>query len=466
MIVIILILSILTACTRDPEAVSKSGSMQLELEPMISEGIKSSQINSIESTASSQDSKPKELMHPYEWNLYSSWTPNGKYFVCISNDGLDLYNTDNQLEKHIPLPENLSLDGGICVGNEGFYLFPDSPPFEERNDKPGSFWKAGDEILISGFTYIDWDGNILIQRPSAEFRTDEKGNKKYYLDNKEVEPIFVIMYYKLLDEDLILFTFNSISNPQTKLYFVHYIPSQNKFIHFGWHDTNDWSIKTPCGIVWKEFPNLYLTTEESTIQLFQGIEIQHFFVSDEIIVVSQKDYHTEGGYLTPLYYAFWEDLEFKEIGGTYTDPHSLGYSHDLMREAFSQPDYQLMIEGPYIIYNHYQDGLIVYDIKTDESFKIKENWASIEDIRIKSGEWEVILYGSKNNTDPDSNSKPSANPEKGYFVVTKDKTIYYPKDYEAHKYKINPQRTHYIYLSEDHSTFSIRPCIPILGEDE
>ena len=177
-----LILIFLPACTRNLETVPESGSTQPESEPIISEEIKSSQISSIESTASSQSSEPEELAHPYKWNRYSSWTPDGKYFVCIHQDGFDLYNTDNQLEKHT----DFFLKGEIYVGNEGIYFFSDAPLREEWDDKPGSFWQAGDEILVSGLTYIDWDGNILIQRPSTETQTDEM---KYYLENKEVTPI-------------------------------------------------------------------------------------------------------------------------------------------------------------------------------------------------------------------------------------------------------------------------------------
>ena len=85
-------------------------------------------------------------------------------------------------------------------------------------------------------------------------------------------------------------------------------------------------------------------------------------------MIPQKEYYTEEGYLTPLYYASREDLELKEIGGTYD---YLKDSYYLMREANMPPSYQLMIEGPYILYTHYQDGLIVYDTRTDESGSCK-----------------------------------------------------------------------------------------------
>lgn len=471
-----LILIFLPACTHDLEAVSESQSIQSEAEQpeIISEPTSNSS-----SVASSSDNTDvtEEVVYPWrtsdEHRIFF-WIPNGKYFVVLHKEGLDFYNTDNELERQetFLLPEEWFVpvngsanDFSILPTNSGFYSVRHS--LCQREEEKRILWRKGDEYILTNLVYRDWSGNILIQRPDIEVRTDEQSEKKFYLDNIEVEPVSFLIDATPLDEDLILLKLSHISNTNIKHYFIHYIPSQNKFIDLGWHDADDWSIKTPRGIVWKDSPNLYLTTGETTIQLFQGIEVQKFFVSDEIIVIPQKEYYTEEGYLTPLYYASREDLELKEIGGTYD---YLKDSYYLMREANMPPSYQLMIEGPYILYTHYQDGLIVYDTRTDESFKIKENWASIEDIRIKNGEWEAILYGRRNG--PDSDAKPTANPEKGYFVVTKDKTEYYPKDtefrpdYKGHKLNINPQRTHYTYVSGDCSTFCIKPCIPIPGEDE
>ena len=463
-----LILSFLTACTRGLEAISGSQNIQSEAEQSEIMSEPTSRSSSIASSPDHTD-VTEETVHPWITSKHrrSFWTPNGKYFVVLHKEGLDFYNTDNELERQetFPLPVNGNFNDFCFYPTDlGFYSVRDL--FSQYEEEKRILWKKGDEYVLTNLSYRDWAGNILIQRPDIEVRTDGQGEKKFYLDNIQAEPVPFKVNCTLLDEDLLLLRLSHISNAQVKEYFIHYIPSQNKFIDLGWHDVNDWSIKTPRGIVWKDFPNLYLTAGETTIQLFQGIEIQQFFVSDEIIVIAQKEYQTKGGYLIPLYYASWKDLELKEIGGTYIDPLSLGQSYHLMREAYNQPDYQLMIEGPYIVYRHYQDGLIVYDTRTDKSFKIKENWADIENIRIKNGEWEVILYGSKNNTEQDSYSNPAATPKQGYFVVTKDKTDYYPKAYERHKFKINPQRTHYIYVPSDHSTFCIKPCIPIPGEDE
>ena len=459
-----LILSFLTACTRGLEAISGSQNIQSEAEQSEIMSEPTSRSSSIASSPDHTD-VTEETVHPWrtsDEDRIFFWIPKGKYFVSLRKNGFDFYNTDNELEgqETLPLPVNGNFnDFCFYPTNLGFYSVI-CPMYQEEEEKR-ILWKKGNEYVLTNLVYMDWSGNTLIQRPDIEVRTDEQGEKKFYLDDIEAEPVPFTVLLTLLDEDLLLLQLSHISNTNIKRYYIHYIPSQNKFIDLGWHDADDWSIKTPRGIVWKDSPNLYLTAGETIIQLFQGLEVQDFFVSDEIIVIPQKEYYTEGGYLTPLYYASWKDLELKEIGGTYADPKD---SYYLMRGANIPPDYQLMIEGPYILYKHYQDGLIVYDTQTDESFKIKESWADIEDIRIKDGEWEAILYGRKNG--PDSDAKPTANPEKGYFVVTKDKTDYYPKNYDGHKYEINPQRTHYIYVSGDDSTFCIKPCIPIPGEDE
>lgn len=462
-------MNLLTACTRDLETVPESQSIQSEVEQP---EIKSEPTSNSSSVTLSSDNTniTEEAVYPWRTSEHRRrfWLPNGKYFVVLYKEGLDFYNTDNELDRQetFLLPEEWFVpvngsanDFSILPTNSGFYSVRHSLCQQEEEKR--ILWKKGDEYVLTNLVYRDWSGNILIQRPDIEVQTDEQGEKRFYLDNVEAEPVPFTVLLSLLDKDLLQLQLSHISNTNIKRYYIHYIPSQNKFIDLGWHDADDWSIKTPRGIVWKDSPNLYLTAGETTIQLFQGLEVLDFFVSDQIIVISQKGYYTEGGYLTPLYYASWEDMELKELGGTYSNLRS---SYYLMREANLPPDYQLMIEGPYIVYKHYQDGLIVYDTRTDESFKIKESWAGIEDIRIKNGEWEVILYGRING--PNSDAKPTANPEKGYFVVTKDKTEYYPKDYESCKYEINPQRTHYIYLSEDYSTFCIKPCIPIPEEDE
>jgi len=465
---IIMILSFLPACTRDLTVVSESPSIQPETEQPESIYKSTGSLSSITSS-SNNTSTIEEAVYPWLTSEHKRrfWLPDGKYFVEVSKKGVNFYNTDNELEKqkHFSLPEKLFLspESGnnydILPTNSGFYYVQSF--LHQSDEEERILWKKGDEYILTSLVYMDWSGNILIQRPDVEVRTDEQGEKKFYLDNVEVQPAPFEIICTLLDEDLLLLKLSHISHTQIKDYFIHYIPSQNKFIDLGWHDVNDWSIKTPRGIVWKDSPNLYLTTGETTIQLFKGIDVQHFFVSDEIIVVSQKEFFTGEGYLTPLYYASWKDLELKEIGGTYSD---VVQSYYLMREANMPPNYQLMMEGPYIVYDHYQDGLIVYDTRTDETWKIREDWASLEDFRIKNGEWEVILYGK--GSKPDSYSEPMGNPEMGYFVVTKDKTTYYPKDYEGHKYEINPQRTRYIYLSEDYSIFSIRPCVPVPEGDE
>ncbi len=417
-----LLLILLTACTRDLNTVLESQSIQLE-EPILSEEIKSSQISSIESTVSSQSSELEELAHPYEWNRYSSWTPDGKYYIYISSDGFDLYNTDNQLEKHT----DFFLKGEIYVGNEGIYFFPDAPLREEWDDKPGSFWQAGGEILISGFTYIDWDGNILIQRPSTEIQTDEQ---KYYLENKEVTPIIGYVEKILLDEDIFLFMlYDDMEYP----YFVHYIPSQNKFIHLGRQNVNHHSVKTPKGVFWVSWKNkkryLQLTGPDGTIPLLADRSINYVYANDEIVVVVLDETGWDSILYAPL-----DTLQFKKIGQI-----------DMFIWPF--PD-QVQLVGPYIVFEDFTGGaeysesaLIAYDTQTDESWKVKGdlNDELLRGARIKNGELEVLF---------------------DKIVATKDKIKFYSdEEYEVHRDSINPPKTHCVYFSEDHSTFTIKPYL-------
>ena len=423
---IILLPSLLPACTRAPEIVSESGSIQSQSEPIISEGIKSSQISSIESSASSQSSEPEELAHPYKWNRYSSWTPDGNYFVCIDNNGFDLYNTDNQLEKHT----DFFLKGEIYVGNEGIYFFPDAPSREEWDDKPGSFWQAGDEILLSGFTYIDWDGNILIQRPSTEIQTDEM---KYYLENKEVTPMIGYVEKILLDGDMFLFMlYDDMADP----YFVHYIPSQNKFIHLGRQNVNHNSVKTPKGVFWVSWKNkkryLQLTGTDGTIPLLADRSINYVYANNEIVVVVLDEADQTGW--DSILYAPLDTLQFKKIGQI-----------DMFIWPF--PD-QVQLVGPYIVFEDFTGGaeysesaLIAYDTQTDESWKVKGdlNDELLRGARIKNGELEVLF---------------------DKIVATKDKIKFYSdEEYEVHRDSINPPKTHCVYFSEDHSTFTIKPYL-------
>ena len=417
-----LLLILLTACTRDLNTVLESQSIQLE-EPILSEEIKSSQISSIESTVSSQSSELEELAHPYEWNRYSSWTPDGKYYIYISSDGFDLYNTDNQLEKHT----DFFLKGEIYVGNEGIYFFPDAPSREEWDDKPGSFWQAGDEILLSGFTYIDWDGNILIQRPSTEIQTDEM---KYYLENKEVTPIIGYVEKILLDGDMFLFMlYDDMADP----YFVHYIPSQNKFIHLGRQNVNHNSVKTPKGVFWVSWKNkkryLQLTGPDGTIPLLADRSINYVYANDEIVVVVLDETGWDSILYAPL-----DTLQFKKIGQI-----------DMFIWPF--PD-QVQLVGPYIVFEDFTGGaeysesaLIAYDTQTDESWKVKGdlNDELLRGARIKNGELEVLF---------------------DKIVATKDKIKFYSdEEYEVHRDSINPPKTHCVYFSEDHSTFTIKPYL-------
>ena len=443
---IIIILSFLTACTRNLEVVS----IEVEAGPTIPKEIKPSQISSIESTASSQSSEPEELAHPYERSLISSWTPDGKYFVCISHDSINLYNTDNELEKQSEFspPEKMFTPiNGIyfyytMFGNSGFYLVK-SPMYPDEGNY--FLWKAGNEYVIPDFYYIDWEGNTILQHPELEIQTSEDGNNEYYIGNRKAEPVPMERYCELIDDDLFLFCFSEMPGSQEASYCindneycVYYIPSQNKFIDLGWQKSGSHCpVKTPKGILWVSWqgkqPLLQLTNSQGTVPLFQDKDFTYFYANDEIVVFVLDEVRLElgEGYVSPIWYASLEDLQLKEVGTMC---------------AFS-PQYDtntIQIIGSYIVYEKFEEsvqGIFAYDTKTDILWKIQGDFyrEMIKGARLKNGEMEVLFDKA---------------------VATKDKITFYPdEEYEVHWDSINPPKTHCVYFSEDHSSFTIKPYL-------
>jgi len=401
-------------------------------------------------TASFQNSEQIEVTHPYERGQYSSWTPDGKYFVCISHDSIELYNTNNELEKHSPFspPKEMFLDSNyghfyyVLFSNSGFYLVKNQDYPDENHYL---LWKSGDEYIISDFYYIDWEGNIIIHYPKSEVQSGEAGNQEYYIESRKAEPILADTQCKLIDDDLLMFCFSPMFDPQRMMpygidntYCAFYIPSQNKFIGLGRQENcNHFPVASPKGVLWGSWNSGQLvpqvTSADSTIPLFGDRAVNYFYSDDDIavLILTEEYWGVEHGYVTPILYASWETLELKRIGERY------GY--------FSSFDINtVQLAGPYIVYEDYEKGLIAYDTRTGEYWGISEdpinlNKERLEGARLKNGELEVLFEGA---------------------VATKDKITYYPnEEYRIHRDSINPPKTHYVCFSDDHSAFAIKPYL-------
>ena len=220
-------------------------------------------------------------------------------------------------------------------------------------------------------------------------------------------------------------------------YFVHYIPSQNKFIHLGKQNINHHSVKTPKGVFWVSWKNkkryLQLTGPDGTIPLLADRSIDYVYANNEIVVVVLDEADQTGW--DSILYAPLDTLQFKKIGQIYTF-------------TWPFPD-QVQLVGPYIVFEDFTGGaeysesaLIAYDTRTDESWKVKGdlNDELLRGARIKNGKLEVLF---------------------DKVVATKDKIRFYPdEEYDVLDWdSINPPKTHCVYFSEDHSTFTIKPYL-------
>lgn len=487
-----LILISLPSCTRDLTSISKNSNVQPETESAltISENVPS-ESNPLETEAPLQNREPLNtepfLWGVYEkgmdgsWNLkptykYTCWTPNGKYYAAFYEYGVDVYSTSDELINQFYLPENIALHGdeqysmnwNIFVCDKGFYLLPNPSSYNEEYKYP-PLWQNENEFLLSDLVFMDWDGNILIQRPSI---VCNEGKNQYFLENEPVSPIHHIYQIDLIADDLFLISFFSNSDSDKKI-FYHYIPSENKFWLLGEYRWVYESTKTSKGVIWEGSPGIWLTTSEENKLLFdskdflnnfpaemipivEGYDFLHCYASNDILVLFQ-DFEPKYAPISrnipgvrrkvQLYYAGLEDMQLKEIGEISAYPLSL----------------TLKISGTYIVYFD-NDGFHFYDTATDQTWTRKIDVSMgilgqhiwIEGVRTKNGEPEVIigfLSGDSFNME-----------SPGYAVVTKEKVVFYPQMLLGYM-DLNPTCTHYIdvnhYIDPDKKPqyFSFKPFL-------
>ena len=473
-----LILSVLPACTRSLEAVPESQSTppkpalpQSESSPSKSEPPLSSRkpLNTelFVWGHKSPTNDPWEYQPTYQ---YTSWTPNGEYFVGFYDYGVDVYNTRNEVENQFYLPENVSLCGedgkslewDIFVCDSGFYLLPNHR-YQNRYGY-SLFWQSGEEILISDLLFIDWEGNVLIQNPSVSFYEDQ-GEDFFY--GETVYQIRRSPDFYMVDEDFFLLSVYIDSNT-SKDNWYSYIPSKDKLDFIGEFGSIYDPVKTSQGIIWSDLSDIWLSTPEGSRILFDSKDFRYLY--------PPKPSSADGSYRESLSFASSNDLlalsvDLDVYGQVGFPRNKVGVKHPFYLFYASLNDMQLKeigemssslypsslrICGQYVVYYDYE-GCHIFDTETGEHW-LREidssnqsicQTAYIEGVRMKDGKPEVILYFMNGN--------PFVQDSPGCLVVTKEKTVFYPFD-QALSQKSNPTYTHFVDIN-DKETFSIKPFL-------
>lgn len=477
-----LLLIPLTACIRDLEAVSESGT---EPAPTQSAAPPQSSLSEAEPPLPSREplntdlfiwsnkASEKDRRHYKRTYENTFWTPNGKYFAGFYDYGVDVYNTNNQIEKQFYLPENVSLcnedkgnlDWNIFVCDSGFYLIPKSP----RNGYP-AFGQSGDEIYVSDLIFMDWDGNVLLQDPPVSFQGGPFNGESEY-------PTGVSYDFEMVNEDLFLFSVRIYeSSGIDKNFQYYYIPSESKFFFLGDFRSIYSPALIPQGIIWDDLSSIWLSTAEETRILFSAKDFSYLypngvlpydsfsgsaaqFTSDNLLVlaVDLDVYkvlpHPRNGLANRwsyyLLYASLDDLQLKHIGEMSSFP-TAAYSSSATIKIFQQ----------YVIY-YDNEGCHIFDTETGESLlrtidTSRESigrTSNIAGVRMKDGELQVILYfmdGDMFGTDSG-----------GYLLVTKEEVIFYP---QKNYININPDCTYYMEIDDETQIFSIKPFLT--GDEE
>lgn len=478
-----LILSFLTACTRDLETVSESRGIQPE--PILSQSPVSSQ-NSLPEAEPPLPSRKPLNTELFVWGhkepakdsprgfkstyQYTSWTPSGEYFVGFYDYGVDVYNTNNEVVSQFYLPENISLctENGkdlkwdIFVCDSGFYLLPNYYRYKGEV-RYTALWQSGDEILISDLMFIDWKGNILLQKPSVI-----EAESGLFLEDKQVYPL-KRAHTEFIAMDLFVISVNLGDETDDSTHYF-FIPSEDRLQYLGKKFVSS-PIKAPQGIIWNDHSDIWLSTAEETSVLFDSRNFSYLypngilpfeeykgsmehFASDRLLVLAvdldvydllqhpRNAFGNKWSYY--LLYASLDDLQLKNIGEMSTFPNSPTI------RTFEQ----------YVIY-YDNEGCHIFNTETGESYlrtidtsrEVIGRTSEITGVRERDGELQIILYFM----DGDMFGADSG----GYLLMTKDKAVFYP---QKNYLRINPDCTYYMEIDDETQIFSIKPFLT--GDEE